>query len=123
APDRPCRCWLAVNSTGAARIAGALGFNALFSHLRTPEQYREYRAVYRAAGGTGLVAANRPVFVGPDDAEAFARAEPALRTLWRRFRGGGEVPAPAAGPAAGEERCGPPIHFLVGGPAPVARAR
>ena len=34
------RCWLAVNSVGSARIAGSLGFNMLFSHLRTPEQYR-----------------------------------------------------------------------------------
>ena len=30
------RAWLSVNSTGAARIAGALNFNMLFSHLRTP---------------------------------------------------------------------------------------
>ena len=43
-------------------------------------------------GGAGLIAANRPVFVGPDDATAFALAEPALRTLWRRFRARGQDP-------------------------------
>ena len=41
APDLPARCWLAVNSAGSARIAGSLGFNMLFSHLRTPEQDRK----------------------------------------------------------------------------------
>ena len=79
APDLAARCWLAVNSAGSARIAGSLGFNMLFSHLRTPEQYRTYAATYRESGGTGLIAANRPVFVGPDDAAAFDLAEPALR--------------------------------------------
>src|SRR5262249_24894969 len=44
AADLPRRCWVAVNSVGSARIAGMLGFNILFSHLRTPEQYREYVA-------------------------------------------------------------------------------
>ena len=70
-----------------------LNFNMLFSHLRTPEQYRQYRALYRAAGGRGLVAANRPVFVGPDDDTAFAEAGPALRTLWRRFQQEGKIGA------------------------------
>ena len=71
AADLARRCWVAVNSIGSARIAGVLDFNVLFSHLRTPEQYREYSAVYRRAGGKGLLAANRPVFVGPDDETAF----------------------------------------------------
>jgi alkanesulfonate monooxygenase SsuD/methylene tetrahydromethanopterin reductase-like flavin-dependent oxidoreductase (luciferase family) len=102
-----------VNSAGSTRIAGALGFNILFSHLRTPEQYRQYRAAYRAAGGTGLVAANRPVFVGPDDASAFARAEPALRILWRRFRQEGKIPADAPEPAAPADLCGHLINFVV----------
>ena len=93
APDLAGRCWLAVNSRGSARIAGSLGFNVLFSHLRTPEQYRQYVATYREAGGTGLIAANRPVFVGPDDETAFDLAEPALRILWRRFRHEGKIPA------------------------------
>ena len=52
------------------------------------------------AGGTGLVAANRPVFVGPDDETAFARAEPALRILWRRFRQEGKIPADCWSPTA-----------------------
>ncbi len=121
ATDLPGRCWVAVNSPGSARIAGTFGFNMLFSHLRTPEQYRAYLAAYRAAGGTGLVAANRPVFVGPDDATAFARVEPALRTLWRRFRHEGKIPSGTPEPARPEDLCGPPIHFIVGGPETVAR--
>jgi alkanesulfonate monooxygenase SsuD/methylene tetrahydromethanopterin reductase-like flavin-dependent oxidoreductase (luciferase family) len=119
--DLPGRCWVAVNSVGAARVAGELGFNVLFSHLRTPEQYGEYRDVYREAGGRGLVAANRPVFVGPDDPTAFARAEPALRTLWRRFQGEGKLPAGASEPRSPSDLCGHPINFVVGGPETVAR--
>lgn len=121
APDLPGRCWLAVNSVGAARIAGKLGFNVLFSHLRTPEQYRQYRTAYRSFGGEGLLAANRPVFVGPDDATAIAAAEPALRTLWRRFRSEGKIPAGTPEPFDPAELCGHPLNFLVGGPETVAR--
>lgn len=121
AADLPGRCWVAVNSLGSARIAGDLGFNMLFSHLRTPEQYRDYCAAYRAAGGAGMVAANRPVFVGPDDTTAFAQAEPALRTLWRRFRQEGKIPAETREPANPEDLCGHPINFIVGGPETVAR--
>jgi alkanesulfonate monooxygenase SsuD/methylene tetrahydromethanopterin reductase-like flavin-dependent oxidoreductase (luciferase family) len=109
-----------VNSLGSARIAGSLDFNMLFSHLRTSDQYRQYAAAYRAAGGTGRIAANRPVFVGPDDATAFARAEPALRILWRRFRAEGKIPADTPEPARAEDLCGHPINFVVGGPETVA---
>ena len=116
APDLAGRCWQAVNSVGSARIAGSLGFNMLFSHLRTPAQYRQYAAAYRESGGTGLIAANRPVFVGPDDATAFALAEPALRILWRRFRQEGKIPADTPEPARPRDLCGHPINFLVGGP-------
>jgi alkanesulfonate monooxygenase SsuD/methylene tetrahydromethanopterin reductase-like flavin-dependent oxidoreductase (luciferase family) len=119
--DLSGRCWLAVNSLGSARIAGTFNFNMLFSHLRTPEQYRQYRAAYRAAGGTGLVAANRPVFVGLDDEIAFARVEPALRTLWRRFRQEGKIPTETPEPARTEDLCAHPINFIVGGPESVAR--
>ena len=119
--DLASRCWVAVNSAGSARIAGALGFNMLFSHLRTPEQYREYRAAYREAGGSGLVAANRPVYTGPDDRTAFATVEPALRTLWRRFRAEGKIPADAREPEDPAELCGHPINFIVGGPETVAK--
>ena len=121
AVDLPGRCWLAVNSEGSARIAGLLGFNVLFSHLRTPEQYRQYAAAFRKAGGQGLIAANRPVFVGPDDASAFEIAEGALRTLWRRFRAEGKIPADAREPDHPADLCGHPINFLVGGPESVAR--
>jgi alkanesulfonate monooxygenase SsuD/methylene tetrahydromethanopterin reductase-like flavin-dependent oxidoreductase (luciferase family) len=121
ANDLPRRCWVAVNSLGSARIAGKLNFNMLFSHLRTPEQYRQYRAAYRAAGGTGLVAANRPVFVGLDNEIAFARVEPALRTLWRRFRQEGKIPAETPEPLRTEDLCAHPINFIVGGPESVAR--
>jgi alkanesulfonate monooxygenase SsuD/methylene tetrahydromethanopterin reductase-like flavin-dependent oxidoreductase (luciferase family) len=119
--DLPGRCWVAVNSVGSARIAGALGFNALYSHLRTPEQYREYRAAYESAGGSGLIAANRPVFVGPDDESALAAAEPALRILWRRFRDEGKIPADTPEPDDPSGLCAHPINFLVGGPRTVAR--
>jgi alkanesulfonate monooxygenase SsuD/methylene tetrahydromethanopterin reductase-like flavin-dependent oxidoreductase (luciferase family) len=115
------RSWVAVNSVGSATIAGRFNFNILFSHLRTPEQYRQYRIAYRAAGGTGLIAANRPVFVGPDDESAFARAEPALRTIWRRFRQERKIPAETAEPERPQDLCAHPINFIVGGPASVAR--
>jgi alkanesulfonate monooxygenase SsuD/methylene tetrahydromethanopterin reductase-like flavin-dependent oxidoreductase (luciferase family) len=121
AADLPDRCWVAVNSVGAARIAGRLRFNMLFSHLRTPEQYREYSSAYREAGGKGLIAANRPVFVGPDDRAAFDLAEPALRTLWRRFRDEGKIPAETPEPTDPADLCAHPINFIVGGPETVAQ--
>jgi alkanesulfonate monooxygenase SsuD/methylene tetrahydromethanopterin reductase-like flavin-dependent oxidoreductase (luciferase family) len=110
-----------VNSIGSARIAGMFNFNMLFSHLRTPEQYRQYGKIYRAAGGRGLVAANRPVFVGPDDATAFKLAEPALRILWRRFREEGKIASDIAEPKAPTDLCAHPLNFIVGGPVMVAR--
>lgn len=119
--DLAARCWVAVNSISSARIAGMFNFNMLFSHLRTAEQYREYRAAYRAAGGTRFVAANRPVFVGATDVDAFAQLEPALRILWRRFRDEGKIPADAVEPADVTRLCAHPINFIVGGPETVAR--
>src|SRR5258706_500433 len=62
-PDLPSRCWLAVNSLGAAKIAGHFNFNVLFSHLRTPQQYNQYRAAYQAAGGHRQIVVQRPVYV------------------------------------------------------------
>jgi len=121
AADLPRRCWVAVNSLGSARIAGRLNFNMLFSHLRTPAQYREYQAAYRSAGGMGLIAANRPVFIGPDDEIAFDLAEPALRILWGRFQQEGKIPAKTVEPAERTELCAHPINFIVGGPESVAR--
>jgi alkanesulfonate monooxygenase SsuD/methylene tetrahydromethanopterin reductase-like flavin-dependent oxidoreductase (luciferase family) len=120
-PDLPARCWLAVNSLGAARIAGHFNFNVLFSHLRTPEQYNQYRAAYQAAGGRRQIAANRPVYVGADDDTAWQQAEPALSTLWRRFQQEGKIPADAREPANPKDRCAHPINFIVGGPQSVAR--
>ena len=62
---------------GSAQFAGSFGLNMLFSHLRTPEQYRQYIDAYREAGGR-VIAANRPVFVGPDDIRLRSRrARPA----------------------------------------------
>jgi alkanesulfonate monooxygenase SsuD/methylene tetrahydromethanopterin reductase-like flavin-dependent oxidoreductase (luciferase family) len=119
--DLPGRCWQAVNSAGSAEIAGSFGFNVLFSHLRTPGQYREYVEVYRRNGGQGLIAANRPVFVGPDDASAFSLAEPALRLLWRRFQSEGKIPAATLEPDDPARLCDHPINFIVGGPEAVAR--
>jgi alkanesulfonate monooxygenase SsuD/methylene tetrahydromethanopterin reductase-like flavin-dependent oxidoreductase (luciferase family) len=121
APDLPARCWLAVNSLGAARIAGCFNFNVLFSHLRTPEQYNQYRAAYQAAGGRRRIAANRPVYVGEDDKTAWLEAEPALRTLWRRFQQEGKIPADTKEPANPKDLCAHPINFIVGGPHSVAQ--
>jgi alkanesulfonate monooxygenase SsuD/methylene tetrahydromethanopterin reductase-like flavin-dependent oxidoreductase (luciferase family) len=121
APDLAGRSWLAANSQSAARIAGALGFNMLFSHMRTPDQYRDYSRIYRSAGGAGLIAANRPVYVGRDDRTAFAEAELALRILWRRFQAEGKIPAEAPEPTDVRELCAHPLNFLVGGPESVAR--
>jgi alkanesulfonate monooxygenase SsuD/methylene tetrahydromethanopterin reductase-like flavin-dependent oxidoreductase (luciferase family) len=115
------RSWVAVNSVGAAKVAGKLNFNILFSHLRTPSQYREYSKTYRAAGGKGLVAINRPVHVARDDASALARAAPALRTLWRRFQAEGKIDPEASESRRPEELCGHPINFLVGGADTVAK--
>jgi alkanesulfonate monooxygenase SsuD/methylene tetrahydromethanopterin reductase-like flavin-dependent oxidoreductase (luciferase family) len=119
--DLASRCWVAVNSAGSAAVAGRVGMNVLFSHLRTPEQYRQYAAAYRGAGGVGKIAANRPVFVGRDDAHAAEVAGPALRTLWRRFRSEGKIAAHVAEPATIEGLAAHPINFIVGGPAKVAR--
>jgi len=119
--DLAGRCWAAVNSVGAAGIAGRMQLNVLFSHLRTPEQYRQYCDAYKGAGGTGKIAANRPVYVGEDDATALAQAEPALRILWRRFRDEGKIPAETAEPQLPAELCGHPINFIVGGAQTVAR--
>lgn len=119
--DLAGRCWIAVNSRGSARIAGELGFNMLFSHLRTPEQYRDYTKLYHEAGGGGLVAANRPVFVGPDDETARRIAEPALRTLWRRFQREGKIAGECPEPTSFEGLLAHPINFIVGGPKRVAQ--
>ena len=121
AADLGARTWLAANSEGAARIAGSMGFHMLFSHLRTPQQYRRYIDVYRRAGGRGLIAANRPVYVGLDDQTAWAQAEPALRLLWRRFQAEGKIPASQPEPASIHDLCAHPLNFIVGGPASVAR--
>jgi alkanesulfonate monooxygenase SsuD/methylene tetrahydromethanopterin reductase-like flavin-dependent oxidoreductase (luciferase family) len=120
-PDLPSRCWLAVNSLGAAKIAGHFNFNILFSHLRTPQQYNQYRAAYQAAGGQRQIAANRPVYVGNDDDTAWEEAQPALRTLWRRFQQEGKIPADIKEPTDPTDLCAHPINFIVGGPHSVAR--
>ena len=92
----------------------------MYSHLRTPEQYKLYRQAYFDSGGTGLIAANRPAYVGPDDVTAMAELEPALRVLWRRFRSEGKIPAETPEPDDPSLLCGHPINFLVGGPESVA---
>jgi len=121
ADDLRKRTWIAANSQGAAQIAGRFGANILFSHLRTPMQHNQYIAAYRAAGGNGLIAMNRPVYVGHDDATAWAEAEPALRIAWRRFREEGKIPADTPEPTASADLCAHPLNFLVGGPTSVAR--
>jgi alkanesulfonate monooxygenase SsuD/methylene tetrahydromethanopterin reductase-like flavin-dependent oxidoreductase (luciferase family) len=120
-PAMLSRSWLAVNSVGSAGIAGQLGFGMLFSHLRTPQQYQKYARAYREAGGRGKIAANRPVYVGEDDATAFAEAEVAIWTLWRRFHAEGKIPRNTPEPADVRDCCGHPLNFIVGGPLSVAR--
>jgi alkanesulfonate monooxygenase SsuD/methylene tetrahydromethanopterin reductase-like flavin-dependent oxidoreductase (luciferase family) len=120
APDLRQRSWIAVNSVGAALIAGRFGGNVLFSHLRTPAEHVQHTAAYRAAGGTGVIAMNRPVYVGENAKSALIEAEPALRTLWRRFRDEGKIPAGTAEPASVADICRHPLNFIVGGPESVA---
>ena len=119
-PDLHGRAWQAANSLEAADIAGRLGFNMMFSFLRTPEQYAELYQTYRAAGGMGSVAANRPIYVADDDATAWREAEPALRILWRRFVQEKKIRSDLPEP---EEfnRENAPGQFLVGGPETVIR--
>ena len=114
------RSWLAANSLDAARIAGEGGHNMMFSYLRTPEQYETLYAAYRDAGGRGHVAANRPVYVGEDDAAAWREAEPALRILWRRFVAEGKIPRDRPEPER-FDLSSTPGQFVVGGPESVAR--
>jgi len=113
-PDLVSRSWLAVNSLGSAEIAGRLGFNMLFSHLRTPADYLDYARAYRAQGGCGKIAANRPVYVGATNRQAVEEAEPALRILWRRFHSEGKIPREAREPDDPRELCRHPINFIVG---------
>jgi len=114
APDLVNRSWLAVNSIGAAQIAGRLGFNMLFSHLRTPAEYLDYARAYREQGGRAKVAANRPVYVGASNRQAMDVAEPALRLLWRRFQSEGKIPAETREPDDPWKLCAHPINFIVG---------
>lgn len=119
-PDLHARSWLAANSLEAAAIAGEGKHNMMFSFLRTPAQYEALYAAYRAAGGDGSVAANRPIFVGEDDASAWAAAERALRMLWRRFVEEGKIPKERPEPESFNLE-NAPGQFLVGGPETVVR--
>jgi len=119
-PDLLARSWLAANSLEAAAMAGVGGHNVMFSFLRTPEQYVSLYAAYLGAGGKGSVAANRPVYVGEDDASAWAEVEPALRLLWRRFVEEGKIPKDRPEPATFNQE-NAPGQFLVGSAQTVAR--
>jgi alkanesulfonate monooxygenase SsuD/methylene tetrahydromethanopterin reductase-like flavin-dependent oxidoreductase (luciferase family) len=119
-PDLPSRCWVAANSVGAARIAGSLNFNMLFSHLRMIQEYRELKRTYVAAGGTRMIAANRPIFVGADDESAERKLETTLRLLWRRFQSEGKISSGAREPESVSELSAHPVNFIVGGPQRVA---
>jgi alkanesulfonate monooxygenase SsuD/methylene tetrahydromethanopterin reductase-like flavin-dependent oxidoreductase (luciferase family) len=119
-PDLTARSWVAANSLEAAGIAGRGGHNMMFSFLRPPEQYEALYAAYRAAGGQRSVAANRPIYVGEDDAGAWAEAEPALRLLFHRFREEGKISRETAEPAR-FDATNAPGQFLVGGPDTIVR--
>jgi alkanesulfonate monooxygenase SsuD/methylene tetrahydromethanopterin reductase-like flavin-dependent oxidoreductase (luciferase family) len=117
-PDLLARSWVAANSLEAAGIAGEGGHNMMFSFLRTPDQYEALDAAYRAAGGRGHVAANRPLYLAEDDATAWEEAEPALRILWRRFQQEGKISREAAEPPT-FDLTNAPGQFLVGSPTTV----
>ena len=119
--DLASRSWQAVNSVGAARIAGQMNFGMLFSHLRTVEQYRQYTEAYRRAGGRNRIAVNRPVYVGETETSAWAEAEGAVRTLWRRFREEGKIAGDTSEPTSSAELCRHPLNFIIGDPESVAR--
>ena len=80
---------------------------------------RAMLSAYREAGGRRSVAANRPVFVGEDDRSAWEEAEGALRTLWHRFVGEGQIPRDRPEPDRFTLE-NAPGQFLVGGPETVA---
>lgn len=119
-PDLARRSWVAANSLEAARIAAEGGHNMMFSFLRTPEQYEQLHRAYREAGGNLRVAANRPVFVGETDEQAWQVAEPALRILWRRFVEEGKIPRDRPEPERFTLQ-NTPGQFLVGSARTVAR--
>jgi len=118
--DLLARSWLAANSLEAAAMAGVGGHNLMLSFLRTPEQYVSLFAAYMGAGGQGSVAANRPVYVGADDASAWAEVEPALRLLWRRFVAEGKIPKDLPEPSTFNQE-NAPGQFLVGSADTVAK--
>ena len=120
-PDLLARCWCAVNSVGAARIAGRFNLNVLFSHLRTIEQYHQFIAAYRAEGGSRKIAMNRPIFVGINHAESRRAIEPTLRTLWRRFQQLERIAPGAHEPTNCDELAGHPLNFIAGGAQTVIR--
>jgi alkanesulfonate monooxygenase SsuD/methylene tetrahydromethanopterin reductase-like flavin-dependent oxidoreductase (luciferase family) len=120
APDLMRRCWSAANSTGAATVAGWHGLNIMFSHLRTAAQYQSYAHAYRAAGGRGRIAANRPVILGETGAQAAEIGENAVRRLWRRFRAEGKIGNDIREPDSLAEVCAHPLNFIIGGPSTVA---
>lgn len=119
-PDLSARSWVAANSREAAEIAARGGHNMMFSFLRTPEQYAVLREAYVQAGGTGRVAANRPVYVAKDDATAWREAEPALRILWKRFVEEGKIPQDRPEPRE-VDLTNAPGQFVVGSPETVVR--
>lgn len=120
APDLMCRCWSAVNSAGAAMIAGRHRLNIMFSHLRTAAQYQDYAHAYRVAGGRGLIAANRPLILGETDAHAAEIGENAVRRLWRRFQAEGKISNELREPNLLAEVRAHPLNFIIGGPSTVA---
>jgi alkanesulfonate monooxygenase SsuD/methylene tetrahydromethanopterin reductase-like flavin-dependent oxidoreductase (luciferase family) len=99
-----------------------LGFNVMFSHLRTTIEHQRFAAAYRESGGSGRLAANFPIYVGRSDADAIDQAEPALRILWGRLQAEGKIPAGAVEPKSIAGLCAHPINFIVGGPEYVAKS-
>ena len=68
-----------------------------------------------------MIAANRPIYVGETDEQAWSEAEPALRILWRRFHSEGKIAKELREPVDVRDLVAHPINFIVGGYQSVAQ--
>ena len=122
AADLPRRCWVAVNSIGSARIAGDLDFNVLFSHLRTPEQYREYtRRLSNEQGAQAFWRQTGRSLSVPTMKLPSARLSRPFAFCGGVFNMRGKLRPRPRNLRRPEDLCIHPINFIVGGPQSVAR--
>lgn len=112
--------WLGASSEPTARLAGRLGYGLQLPRGRPPESYlpivESYREEWQRAGqgaGAPRISIARCIYVGEDDAEALATAEPAVRRFARRW-------SPAVADTPSLREVVDHMHFWVGGPETVA---